>query len=335
MMLTVFVSKGKERENVASNKFLEETGLSRLWAHTKQYVNDTFSHGFGGGENLFKNSENTFNLSVSGNPSVTTREQGKITFLTAGSGGGYAWVESFVTGDLKAITANVGDEFTISVDVRTTNLKDDKVFFGGYFRYPSSSVNRFPNVFLDKNKNGQWYRISTTIKLTLSGWSNMLLEFHNDETGTEDNTGLIIEYKNFKFERGAIATPWSLAPSEQIIVTRDFQCLNGTNNGTSGNTSDITFLNFPTYQMMFFNTWINNINATTAWQRKDVVSIPKKYFRFSKIANLTSYAPTWVIDGNKALDIALDLETGIINVSPRTNVPVDNASVQFYAIFTN
>lgn len=121
----------------------------------------------------------------------------------------------------------------------------------------------------------------------------------------------------------------------EIKLVRDFTCVNGTNNGTSGNISNITFLNFPKYQMMFFNSWINNINLSTPWQRKDIVSIPKKYFRFSKIANFTNYAPTWVVDGNKVIDVALDLETGIINVTSRQNVPIESASVQFYAIFTD
>lgn len=153
---------------------------------------------------------------------------------------------------------------------------------------------------------------------------------------TQDNTAVDFVFKGLSLHEGALPTPWTPAFEDltpEIIVTKEFKALNGTSNGTP-NTSNLLIMNYPNYQVMTINAWLNGLNLNTAWQRKDVLSLPLKYFRFNGY-HLYGRTPSWVIDANKSMDLSFNRETGIISVSPRQNVPIESASVEFTLILTD
>lgn len=108
----------------------------------------------------------------------------------------------------------------------------------------------------------------------------------------------------------------------EIKLFRDFTCMNGTNNGTAGNTADLILLNYQNYQILCLNLWVNNIKLTQAWQSKEIISITKSYFKFKKSTQISNGAPEY-FDYNASVDVTLDPVTGIITAHNRTKT-VDN-----------
>lgn len=122
-----------------------------------------------------------------------------------------------------------------------------------------------------------------------------------------------------------------------IEVTRDFTCMNDTFNSSgpgNPNTADIVFLNFPTFQIMLINMWLNRINITSYWTKKEVIKIPKSHFKFTK-GNLYPLVPSSRVNGSQALDVTFSLETGIVSVSTRDNTAPDGGDVGLLAVFHN
>lgn len=122
-----------------------------------------------------------------------------------------------------------------------------------------------------------------------------------------------------------------------IEVTRDFTCINGTFNSSgpgNPNTADIVFLNFPTFQIMLINMWLNGINITSYWTKKEVIKIPKSHFKFTKV-NLYPLVPSSRVNGSQALDVTFSLETGIVSLSTRDNTAPNGGDVGLLAVFHN
>lgn len=118
----------------------------------------------------------------------------------------------------------------------------------------------------------------------------------------------------------------------EIKIFRDFTCMNGTNNGTAGNTADLILLNYQTYQILCVNIWLNNINFTEAWQNKQVISVPKSYFKFSKSSLISTGAPEF-FDSNAVVDISLNPITGIITATNRTKTVNDSRLIAQLLIY--
>lgn len=122
-----------------------------------------------------------------------------------------------------------------------------------------------------------------------------------------------------------------------IEVTRDFTCINGTFNSSgpgNPNTADIVFLNFPTFQIMLINMWLNGIDIKSHWTRKDVIKIPKSHFKFTK-GNLFPMVSSSRVNGSQALDVTFSLATGIVTVSTRDNTAEWGGDIGLLAVFHN
>lgn len=300
---------------MASNKFLEETGLSRLWAHTKQLVAENQVSA----RNLLTNSDfSQGSYRWESLPSsITTDDTTGYKYVSIG----YGW--NF----LKKQTVKANTTYTVSAMARNQDSTP-----GTYFRVnlPSGIV---ASGTLRQSLGATWQKVAITF--TTADFSPLEQEVNfqilKDGNGQENK----IDVALIKLEEGKLATPWTPAFEDitpSIVEFIDFQCMNGANNGDSGNTSYIRILNFPTFQLMNFDVWLNHIDLTGAWKSKQVISIPLKYLRFKNSTTIAGGAPEY-FDSNAVADANLDAKTGIITASNRTVNVTNTRLKQVFLIY--
>lgn len=192
--------------NIAKDEI--NLGVSQTY-ETKSNVESKINGIQVGGRNLLKNSNNIY-FTGSDFPSNITRENGKTTVKGSGKFNSYCWVDGRFSTPITELVNPIGRTFTMSVDVKTTNLQQTDVAISLDFRVGSTLV--INRAYLDKNKNGVWYRISASITVNRSDYTSCLFSLHN--TGSSDNTGLIVEYRNWKLEIGTKATDYNEAPED-------------------------------------------------------------------------------------------------------------------------
>ena len=162
----------------------------------------------------------------------------------------------------------------------------------------------------------------------------MTLDLKTISVGSE--TGVQDIQSNFSAIKTVVESVQnSLSSPAEVVPFTDFKCLNGTNNGTAGNTHTMWMYNFSNFQILFYGLWINNINLTTAWAKKDVLSIPLKYFKFKYINFFSDIPSNEIITSGTAFSSSLDRDTGILNVSLREKAPLDGCWVRGYAILSD
>lgn len=157
-----------------------------------------------GGRNLLKKSEHIY-LSSSDFPTITTRENGKITVNAQGNWNAYTWVHALFPDSNYVFKDCVGKDFAYSVDVKT-----NKAGASAYIDFRNGSQKPLLIRMAVPNTGNKWIRISGTGKLgnnVVATGSLVVFEGSNQQ-------GLILEYKNFKLELGNKGTDWTPAPED-------------------------------------------------------------------------------------------------------------------------
>lgn len=191
---------------------IEQNAESITLRATKDEVTTAVNNIQVGGRNLLLNSKDIA-LIGSDYKSNTTRELGKITVLNDNVWNAYDWLDHFWT--IPEIQG--GETYTLSVEIKTTNLTKDGVTFSIDFRNGAWQTEHESVAPIPPNKNGEWQKLSCTLT---SGRSlpKSLVAFATTATGATGFTGTIIEYRNLKLEKGNKATDWSPAPEDQVNV---------------------------------------------------------------------------------------------------------------------
>ena len=167
-----------------------------------------------GGRNLLKNSDAIY-LIGSDYPSNTKREKGKITLLDNVRFNAYSWVENKMSETPEEMARKIGETYTASIEVKTTNLRQGNVYFSCSLR-----TNDYRTVFVagtpvPANAN-EWQKISASFKISQTSLAVTKCLYNLDSNGAVVNKGTIIEYRNFKLEKGNVATDWTPAPEDQV-----------------------------------------------------------------------------------------------------------------------
>lgn len=173
-----------------------------------------------GGRNLLRNS-NDVALIGSDYPSATKRETGKITVLSSGQWNAYQFQQDRFSIPITELTLEPNSAFTMSVDIRTVGLsvKGPRVSFdfrGGTSSNPSGAVEFNPEL------DGEWYRLYATFTTLGTSYTSCLFSINNPNADF-DFTGLVIEYKNWKLEKGNTPTDWTPAPEDTQSDINDLQ----------------------------------------------------------------------------------------------------------------
>ncbi|WP_294785378.1 hypothetical protein [uncultured Eubacterium sp.] len=167
-----------------------------------------------GGRNLLKNS-NTIYLIGSDYPSNTKRENGKITLLDNVKFNAHTWVENKMSETPAEIVRKIGETYTASVEVKTTNLTQEGVKFSCDFRSVDYKIAFFSETKIKANMNGKWQKISVSFTIPQTSL-DVTKSLYNIFATVAVNKGTIIEYRNFKLEKGNKATDWIPAPEDQV-----------------------------------------------------------------------------------------------------------------------
>lgn len=175
-----------------------------------------------GGRNLFKNS-NSIALTGSDKPAVTTRTLGKIEVISDSTFNAYTFVQGYMTISPSEIQQSAGDEYTFSCEVRTTNLTKSGLAITYDLRTTAASDNMVKTLgYILPNKNGEWQKISASFKTTDIPHTMSLIAI-TTYNGIGGFNGVVLEYRNFKLEKGNKATDWTPAPED---VENDLSVLN-------------------------------------------------------------------------------------------------------------
>ena len=167
-----------------------------------------------GGRNLLKNSNKIY-LTGSDQPANSTRDNGKITIINDKNWNAYTWVQSFHTKSVAEISKEIGKSYTFSGEIKTTNLTKSGLKLE-YDLRNSSGVFVKATGSISPNNNGVWQKIYGTLLVpnqTLEAVSSLICI---TSSGTTGYNGVIIEYRNFKLEKGNKATDWTPAPEDQV-----------------------------------------------------------------------------------------------------------------------
>lgn len=157
-----------------------------------------------GGRNLLKSSEHIY-LSSSDFPTITTRENGKITVNAQGRWNAYTFVQGLFPDSNYVFKDCVGKDFAYSVDVKT-NMEGAVA----YIDFRNGSQKPLLIRMAVPNTGNKWIRISGTGILgnnVVATGSPVVFEGSNQQ-------GLVLEYKNFKLELGNKPTDWTPAPED-------------------------------------------------------------------------------------------------------------------------
>lgn len=159
-------------------------------------------------ENLFKNS-NSFGLTGSDFPSVSTRTVGKVVVSSNSVGNAYAWIQGSIEGGMTSIF-NSTKTMTLSIDIKVENV---------------TNANAYGIIAIDYRKGDHSALIETTRKLIMDGkWHRYILPITANNGGQvqsllclanfQNLNGATIYYKNIKYEEGATGSPWCPSKSE-------------------------------------------------------------------------------------------------------------------------
>ncbi|MCB6992441.1 hypothetical protein LI177_02945 [bacterium 210820-DFI.6.37] len=197
------------RVTAAETKIEQNANAIALRA-TKTEVTEAVNAIEVGGRNLLKDST-AFYLTNSEYASITTRENGKVTITGAGNFNAYAWFHTKLSVDTSDLLVP-GEWVTIGADIKATGAT--AVRFGFNIRPASGNTGIVHSSILIDSDVG-WKRYSVSYQIKEADVEKVrFLAFLSHTTGTADNTGAIIEYKNWKFEKGNKATDWSPAPED-------------------------------------------------------------------------------------------------------------------------
>ena len=196
-----------------------------LWTRTiVTYTDDSTSTSYSvgssidgievGGRNLLKNSNTTW-LIGSDYPSNTKREKGMITLLDNVRFNAYEWVENKMSETPAEMARKIGETYTASIEVKTTNLRQENVYFSCTLR-----TNDYRTVFgastpVPANAN-EWQKISASFTISQTSLAVTKCLYNLDSEGAAVDKGTVIEYRNFKLQKGNVATDWSPAPEDQV-----------------------------------------------------------------------------------------------------------------------
>lgn len=197
-----------------------------LWTRTiVTYTDDSTSTSYSvsssidgievGGRNLLKNSHLRY-LSSSDFPNNTKREKGKITILNAEKFNAYEIVNEDMVESPLEMGQKIGAAYTASIEIRTTNITKGNIKFA-FFLQNDKYQNVVPEYnYISPNMNGEWQKIYTCFTIpqtTLLPPTRGLCSIYCYDG---PDKGGIIEYRNFKLEKGNVATDWTPAPEDQV-----------------------------------------------------------------------------------------------------------------------
>jgi hypothetical protein len=181
------------------NGLVAITGLEDA---TIQAINDEIVIG---GRNLLKLS-NAISLSASNYTNTTNVFADGIGTLTVIDTG--IWSNYFTATALLAdtgILSNIGEYYTMSVDINADILTADT--FEIYCR-TSGTENKYSTYTPVTDTGGNWIRYSVLFQVTIDTNTSFRLVFVNSAGGS---IGDVIQYRNFKLERGNKASDWTYA----------------------------------------------------------------------------------------------------------------------------
>lgn len=161
-------------------------------------------------ENLFKNS-NSFGLTGSDFPSVSTRTVGKVVVSSDSIGNAYAWIQGSIEGGMTSIF-NSTKTMTLSIDIKVENATNANANAYGLITidYRNSSHGALIQTTRELIIDGKWHRYILPITANNGGQTQSLLCLAN----FQNLNGATIYYKNIKYEEGATGSPWCPSKSE-------------------------------------------------------------------------------------------------------------------------
>ena len=219
------------------------------------------NNGFGQ-ENLFKNSDKGISLIGSDYRTVTSRSFnnetgiGEIEVIQENK----VWNSWRFGGNDLSISSNIlsgsNNTYTFSVDIRVLNYQTGHIRVSFDFRTNNQVHSSTYYILTDKEKDGNWHRVSCSITTGGQADTECLLSISSNST-TISNLGQIIEYKHFKLEEGDKATSWcpnssdilytSLGLNDNVIYDCSGYENNGIINGELIVSSDTNKYNISTY----------------------------------------------------------------------------------------
>ena len=268
-----------------------------------------------GGRNLLKTSNNIYLLS-SDYGDTTTRENGKITVVKSGKFNAHTWVQGNLSTPLRDLTNIKGKKFTMSVDIKTTNLNTDNVKVAFDFRGGSSTMT-IANYYLKPSNNGLWHRVSATFETAGTNYPQCLFNISQSDTSL-NCTGLVIEYKNWKLEEGSKATDWTPAPEDiEGKVTGLTTRVETAESKLTKNSLTTTIGNYYTTPSDVNNSITSKGYATTSQVQQKVDSLDIKFqqsggYNLLYNGDLKNKFTHWTLTnpGNLSLETGLSCPTG-------------------------
>jgi hypothetical protein len=159
-------------------------------------------------ENLFKNS-NSFGLTGSDFPSVSTRTVGKVVVSSDSIGNAYAWIQGSIEGGMTSIF-NSTKTMTLSIDIKVENVTNANAYGVIAIDYRNSGHGALIETSRQLIMDGKWHRYILPITANNGGQTQSLLCLAN----FQNLNGATIYYKNIKYEEGATGSPWCPSKSE-------------------------------------------------------------------------------------------------------------------------
>ncbi len=193
-----------------------------------------------GGRNLIKNS---LSIQLSGtDTSTNTTHQVidsnnghyKIIINNNNRWNRYQWLNNNID---RSFTSNLGEKYTISMDVKVNKLPSNDLRFS--FNVRGNGLSPFGvhnNIVNQISKQNIWIRVYSTVILpTDNADRTSVLALLSSNTGGQQ--GLEVEYKNLKLEKGSKGTDWSLAPED---ITSEISAVDSKATTINNRVSEIT-----------------------------------------------------------------------------------------------
>ena len=159
-------------------------------------------------ENLFKNS-NSFGLTSSDYPSVSTRSIGKVVVSSNSVGNAYAWIQGSIEGGMTSIF-NSTKTMTLSIDIKVENVTNTNAYGLIAIDYRKGDHSALIQTTRQLIMDGKWHRYILPITANNGGQIQSLLCLAN----FQNLNGATIYYKNIKYEEGPTGSPWCPSNSE-------------------------------------------------------------------------------------------------------------------------
>ena len=126
-----------------------------------------------------------------------------------------AWKFGATDLDATCVELTTGvNTYTMSVDIKVTNYTTGTIICMFDFRTGNTVPKKAKAVLTKEQCDGSWHRISATLTTNDEKTSQCLWQIGSD--GTVHGSQTTIEYKNWKLERGDIATPWVPNPADDL-----------------------------------------------------------------------------------------------------------------------